>query len=213
MLIRSSKVYFLTALSLRSLETPRTQSYYFFFLSANPNGIGPPCGIPHSGSAKRNSMGQAFHGEGRAERKKQHPFGSALVAISAGCSLILYRNVFRRRRKRFAIAVLSTAMAKNFLFAFSAVDYYYFLIGTQGKRLKCIHKAADLAFRLQRRKMTILYTGRIIMYKIYAVKSRSTDHIHIGQSKKREGKVFFPWINSKIPWIRPLWHKFCWYKG
>jgi hypothetical protein len=29
------------------------------------------------------------------------------------------------------------------------------------------------------------------MYKIYAVKSRSTDHIHIGQGKIREGKVFF----------------------
>jgi hypothetical protein len=113
MLIRSSKVYFLTALSLRSLETPRTQSYYFFFLSAE-----------------------------RAERKKQHPFGSALVAISAGCSLILYRNLFRRTRERFAIAILSTAMAKNFLFASSLRG-----VGPTGRRLRLCGELLLLSYR------------------------------------------------------------------
>ena len=34
-----------------------------------------------------------------------HPFGSASVAISAGCSLIVYTNLFRPRRERFALAV------------------------------------------------------------------------------------------------------------
>jgi hypothetical protein len=51
--------------------------------------------------------------------KNQRPFGSALAAISAGHSLLLQTDLFRRRRERFVIAVLSAAMAKNLLFACS----------------------------------------------------------------------------------------------
>ena len=53
----------LTAHSLHSLEALRALSSYLFFLSADPGGIG-----------------YAFHRAWRAERKKQHPFGSGMKA-------------------------------------------------------------------------------------------------------------------------------------
>ena len=57
--------WFLTAHLLRSLEAPRTLSFYFFFLSADPGGIG-------SAPEKHTSCftGQAFHRaeEGRKEK-------------------------------------------------------------------------------------------------------------------------------------------------
>ena len=57
----------------------------------------------------------ASHSTGQVPtNKNQRPFGSALAAISAGHSLLLQTDLFRRRRERFVIAVLSAAMAKTF---------------------------------------------------------------------------------------------------
>ena len=62
----------------------------------------------------------ASHSTGQVPtNNNQRPFGSALAAISAGHSLLLQTDLFRRRRERFVIDVLSAAMAKTFLFAFS----------------------------------------------------------------------------------------------
>jgi len=51
----------------------------------DPRGICPPCGIPHRGSAKRNSTGQAFHGAG-AEIAESRFSGTGWKLVNLGAS-------------------------------------------------------------------------------------------------------------------------------